>query len=177
MSTGTRIIPERIIDWRAYKGGKDLLGSVDVELPKVQYMAEAIKGAGIAGELETPTTGQVKSLKTKITFRTNDGNMVGLLDCAGHDLEFRAAIQEYDAAGGKREITSHRIVVRGFPTEGDFGKLEKGGAGGSSIELELIYFKYEIAGNTILEIDKLNYKCVINGTDTLSSVREALGLI
>jgi P2 family phage contractile tail tube protein len=177
MNFGTNIIPERIVGYRAYKNGKDLLGVVDVELPKIQYITDAIKGAGILGELETPTTGQTKALKVKITFRTNDADMIGLLDCAGQDLEFRSAIQKYDAAGGNRTYDPHRVVVRGFPSEGDFGKLESGAAGGSSVELELIYLKYEINGQTMLEIDKLNYKYVVNGTDTLAVVREALGLI
>lgn len=177
MNFGSNIIPERVVGYRAYKGGKDLIGVVDVELPKIQYITDSIKGAGILGELETPTTGQTKALKTKLTFRTNDADMIGLLDCSGQDLELRHAVQKYDAAGGKRGFEQHRVVLRGFPTEGDFGKLESGASGGSSVELELVYFKYEIDSAVKVEIDKLNYKCVINGTDTLAEVREALGLI
>lgn len=170
------ILPERIVGYRAYKNGTDMLGVVDVDLPKISYINETIKGAGILGELETPTTGQTKSLKTKITFRTNDGDMVGLLDCSGHDLEFRSAIQKYDQAKGLRSFDSHRIVIRGFPSEGELGKLEAGASGNSSVELECVYLKYVINEETVLEIDKLNYKFVVNGVDLLANVREALGL-
>lgn len=170
-------LPERVVGYRAYKNGKDLIGVADVELPKIQYITEAIKGAGILGELETPTTGQTKSLKARITFRTNDTDMINLLDCAGHDLEFRSAIQKYDQSTGARSFDSHRIVIRGFPSEGELGKLESGASGNSSIELECVYLKYVINDVTVLEIDKLNYKFVVNGNDSLSPVREALGLI
>jgi P2 family phage contractile tail tube protein len=175
--TAINTLPERIVGYRAYKNGKDLLGVVDVELPKIQYLTEAIKGAGILGELETPTTGQTKALKVKITFRTNDTDMIGLLDCSGQDLEFRSAIQKYDSSSGSRSFDAHRVVVRGFPSEGELGKLESGAAGGSSVELECVYLKYVMQGVTVLEIDKLNYKYVVNGNDTLSAVREALGLL
>ena len=169
-------LPERITAYRAYKNAKELLGVVDVELPKVSYITETLKGAGILGEIETPSVGQTKPLKVKINFRTPEADMIGLLDCAGHDLEFRSAIQKYDAAGGSRSFDVDRVVVRGFPSEGELPKLESNG-GSSSIELDCVYLKYEKNGSTLLEIDKLNYKFVVNGNDSLATIREALGLI
>jgi P2 family phage contractile tail tube protein len=174
---GINTIPERIVGHRVYRNGKDLLGVADVELPKIQYITETLKGAGILGELETPTTGQTKALKTKINFRTTTPDMISLLDCSGHDLEFRAAIQKYDVSSGGRSFNADRIVIRGFPSEGELGKFESGASGNSSVELECVYLKYVINDVTVLEIDKLNYKYVVNGVDSLSVVREALGLL
>lgn len=174
--SGVNLIPERIVDYRAYKDGSTLLGTVDVDLPKIQYMNEAIKGAGILGELETPTVGMTKSLKTKITFRTTTAAMISLLECVGHSLEFRSAVQKTNASG-ETAVESQRIVVRGFPSEGELGKLDKGASGGSSIELECIYLKYVINDTTVLEIDKLNYVFIVGGTDILSDVKTALGII
>jgi uncharacterized protein len=170
------MIPERIVDYRVYKNGSTLLGVADVELPKIQYVTEAIKGAGILGELETPTVGATKSLKAKITFRTTTSDMISLLDCAGHSLEFRSAIQKTDA-DGDRGIDTHRIVIRGFPSEGELGKLEAGASGNSSIELECVYLKYVISDSTVLEIDKLNYVYKVSGTDLLSTIKTALGIV
>jgi len=177
MTASINPIPERIHDYRVYKSGSTFLGTADVELPKVQYNTESVKGAGILGELETPTIGQTKSLKTKINFRTTTSEMISLLDCVGHDLEFRSAIQKYDVSSGKRGIDGHRIVIRGFPTEGELGKLEQNGANNSSIELECVYLKYVINDTTVLEIDKLNYVYKVSGTDLLSDVKTALGII
>lgn len=176
MNVGTNTLPERITAYRAYKNGKDLLGVADVELPKVQYITEAIKGAGILGEIETPSVGQTKPLKVKISFRTPEADMINLADCVGHDLEFRSAIQKFDAGNGSRSFDTDRVVVRGFPSEMELPKLESGG-GASSIELDCVYLKYEKNGTTMLEIDKLNYKFVVNGNDSLATIREALGLI
>lgn len=177
MGSNINAIPERIVGYRAYKSGSELLGVADVELPKVQYITDAIKGAGILGELETPTMGQTKSLKAKINFRTTTLGMLSLLECVGHDIEFRSAVQKYDVSAGSRSLDAARIVIRGFPSQADLEKLESGGANSSSVELECVYFKYVLNDTTVLEIDKLNYKYVVNGNDSLSLVREALGII
>ena len=174
MSVNT--IPERIIDYRVYKSGNTLLGTADIELPKVQFMTESLKGAGILGELETPTVGMTKSLKTKITFRTTTTDMISLLDCAGHELEFRSAVQKINSSG-ERSLDSSRVVIRGFPSEGELGKLDKGASGNSTIELECVYLKYVINDTTVLEIDKLNYVYKVSGTDLLSDLKTALGIV
>jgi len=171
------VMPERITGYRAYQDGVDLLGVVDVELPKIQLLSETLKGAGILGEIETPTVGQTKPLKVKINFRTTNKPMLKLLECTGHNLEFREAVQKYDLAAGKRSYDKIRVVVNGFPSEGELEKLESNGANSSSIELNCVYLKYVINDETVLEIDKINYKYVVNGNDSLSIVREALGLI
>jgi len=169
-------IPERLVDFRVYSNGSTLLGVADVELPKVQFQTAQLKGAGILGELETPTVGMTKSLKTKITFRTTTSAMVSLLDCAGHSLEFRGVVQKCDASGN-RGYESCRVVVRGFPSEGELGKMDKGASGNSSIELECAYLKYVISDSTVLEIDKLNYIFKVGGTDLLSTIKTALGIV
>lgn len=175
-NTAINTLPERITAYRAYKNGKDLMGVVDVELPKVAYLTETLKGAGILGEMETPSVGQTKPLEVKITFRTPETDMINLMDCVGHDIEFRSAIQKFDAASGSRSFDQDRVIIRGFPSETELPKLESGG-GSSSISLNCVYLKYEKNGVTLLEIDKLNYKFVVNGNDSLATIREALGLI
>jgi len=171
------VLPERIVGYRAYQDGGELLGVVDVELPKISLQGETIKGAGILGEMETPTIGYTKGLKLKINFRTTNSPMINLMECVGHNLEFREAVQKYDTSTGRRSYDQIRIVVRGFPSEMELEKLESNGANSSSIELNLVYLKYVFNDTTALEIDKINYKYVVNGNDTLSKVRDILGLL
>jgi len=170
------VLPERIVDYRVYLSGTTLLGVADVELPKIQFQTEPLKGAGILGELDTPTVGMTKSLKAKINFRTTTAAMVSLLDCVGHDLEFRSVAQKVDASGS-RSYDSSRIVVRGFTSDGELGKLTQGASGNSTIELECVYLKYVINDSTVLEIDKLNYIFKVSGTDLLSTIKTALGIV
>jgi hypothetical protein len=43
-------------------------------------------------------------------------------------------------------------------------------------EFEVTYLKVSVDGKEIVEIDKYNYICRINGKDYLKEVRQALGL-
>ena len=42
-------------------------------------------------------------------------------------------------------------------------------------EFELTYLKMSINGEDVLEIDKINFICMIKGTDYLQTVRSQLG--
>mgnify|MGYP000054889826 FL=1 len=45
----------------------------------------------------------------------------------------------------------------------NYGRLKKGSFGNPSITKELTYYKDEIAGEVVTEIDKFNGKAVIGG--------------
>ena len=56
------------------------------------------------------------------------------------------------------------------------GSLQPGAATDSEQEFEVIYIKLFVDGDEVLEIDKYNFVCRINGNDLLASVRSDLGL-
>ena len=56
------------------------------------------------------------------------------------------------------------------------GKFDMGTTTGTANTLETSYIKVTIDGKPMVEIDKYNYVCVINGVDYLKGSREALGL-
>ena len=41
-------VPEKLINYKVYLDGSDMVGLADVELPNFEAMTETIKGAGIA---------------------------------------------------------------------------------------------------------------------------------
>lgn len=56
----------------------------------------------------------------------------------------------------------------------NYGKLKKGGYGNPSIKKEVIYYKEEIDGEVITEIDKFNGKCIINGTNIMQDIENLI---
>ena len=44
----------------------------------------------------------------------------------------------------------------------------------SEVELEIIYIKIQINNKTKLELDKLNFKFVLNGKDMLKKIRKQI---
>lgn len=171
------VIPERLNDFRVYlDGSTDLFGIADIELPSFEALTETVSGAGIAGEYESPTLGHFGSMKLTLNWRTVTKDLLRLLRQRAQRLDCRGAFQEYDAASGSHHIRQVRVVVQGLPTTVSPGSFEKNAASDGSTEIEVLYIKIDIDGSTIVELDKLNYKFVVDGVDYLSNVRRALGI-
>ena len=64
---GSNQIPERLINFRVYLDGSDLLGVASVELPSLESMSDTVSGAGIAGEVESPILGHFGSMTVTLT--------------------------------------------------------------------------------------------------------------
>lgn len=170
-------VPERLNDFRVYLDGTNtLLGVVDITLPALQSLTETVSGAGIAGEYESPTLGHFQSMKLGLNFRVITSEQVKLARQEAKRLDCRGAVQFYDAASGKYQVKPVRVVVQGPPTNTEFGKMQKNAASDGSGEIEVLYLKLLIDGKTAIEIDKLNYVCIIDGVDYLKEVKDALGI-
>ncbi|TEB13363.1 phage major tail tube protein [Pelotomaculum propionicicum] len=169
-------VPEKLINFRVYEGGADLIGIADVELPSIEALSETVKGAGIAGEVDSPVLGHFGSMSVKINWRTVTKPTVSLAQQKGHSLDLRGAIQVLNAGKGEYKVVPLKVVVRGIPKKTELGKMDVGAKTDSSNELEVVYIKVLLDGKKLLEIDKYNYICVINGEDYLADVRDALGI-
>ena len=169
-------IPEKLINFRAYENGDDLLGVADVTLPSLQAMTETIKGAGLAGEIDSPVLGHYSSIETQLTWRSVYKNNLKLAAPKGLTLDLRGAVQVRDSESGNFVVLPVKVVVRGVPKNLELGKFDVGVATGTTTTLEVDYIKVTVDGSDVLELDKYNYICKIDGTDYLSEVREALGL-
>ena len=154
------------------ESGEIEVGVADITLP----MSDTVSGAGIAGEIETPTMGQLSSMEFGINWRTINKSLIKLAAPNFHSLEFRGAQQVLDKEHEELTIEDVRVVVRGLPKETDLGKGQTAAKTDSSTTLECTYLKVDIAGDTVVEIDKLNGICNIDGTDYWSAIRKALGL-
>lgn len=171
------MITQKMINYRVYDNGNDLLGMADVQLPSIEYLSESIKGAGIAGEFDAPTMGHFAPMALTINWRTIDKEQLALSGISGKKLDLRAAIQAYNASTGEYVIKALRVVVIGTPKKADLGKLVVAGTSDASTELSVSYLKVELDGVKLIEIDIFNYIGFIDGKDWLADVKKALGLI
>lgn len=170
-------VPEKVISYRVFRDGVDLVGVADVELPDLDAMTDKIKGAGIAGEVDSPVLGHYGSMRVKITWRTLVKPIAWLSRQEVHAIDFRAASQVHDAASGTIKAVPIRVAIRATPTKTGLGKLDVGAQTGSTNELEVSYIKVTVDNVDIIEIDKYNYVAKIDGVDVLEGVRAALGLV
>lgn len=169
-------VPEKLVSFRVYENGDDLLGIADVTLPTLQAMSETIKGAGLAGEIDSPVIGHYSSMEVQLSWRSIYKNILKLAAPRSFNFDLRGAAQVKDSESGNI-VTQHiKIVVRGVPKNLELGKFDVGVATGTTTTLEVDYIKISVDNSDVLELDKYNYICKIDGTDYLSEVREALGL-
>lgn len=172
------MINEKLINFRVYKeGGSEVIGIATVDLPELNGMTEDVSGAGIAGQLSTPTLGHFESMKLTLNFRTLTTDMIVIAQQRGQAIECRGSIQAYDPATSSYKTVGMRVVGRGVPVAFKPGKLEATKMMDASLEIELHYFKLAMGGVELIEIDKYNFISKVAGDDILASVRQDLGLI
>lgn len=169
-------VPEKLINFRVYQDGDDLIGIADVTLPTLESMTETVKGAGIAGEIDSPVLGHYSSMELELNWRTIEDTNVLLASPKGVQLDLRGAQQVYDSSAATYVVVPVKVVVSGVPKSTELGKLDVGTTSDTKNTIEVNYIKITIDGSEVLEVDKFNYICSIGGTDYLSEVREALGL-
>ncbi|MDD3534241.1 MAG: phage major tail tube protein, partial [Candidatus Cloacimonetes bacterium] len=163
-------------NFRVFKDGADQLGISDIELPSLEYMTETISGAGVSGEIDAPVMGQFASMGVTLNWRTVTKSQLQLLAPGAHHLDCRGAIQLHDAGSGEMRPAACKVVIRGRTKTAELGKFEAATTMDASSELEVEYLKLTLDGETVIELDKLNYICNIGGTDYMAGIRAALGL-
>jgi P2 family phage contractile tail tube protein len=171
------LVPERLVNFRCYggTGALEFLGMTDVELPKFDAMTEKIMGAGIAGEYDSPVLGHFGSQTAKLKWRTMTPAASGLLAPVQHALSIRGSIQIQDPMLGVLLTQAIVVEVRGQMKTFGPGKLEPGKPMETESEIECAVVRISIAGVPVVELDKFNFRYVVNGVDYLAGPRVDMG--
>lgn len=173
MASIGNMVPELINAYNVYLSGRLLGVSGEVELPELEALTETIEAAGVLGEIETPATGHFGSAKVKIPFAILHEDVFKLVDTTkALELTLRGSEQFMDRKTGNTEDIPVKIVIRGKATTNTLGTLAKGKKGEPEIEIETLYIKVDVNNSTVLELDKLNFKYLVNGTDLMAKIRK-----
>lgn len=173
MSSIGNMVPELINAYNVYLSGRLLGVSGEVELPELEAMTETIEAAGILGEIETPATGHFSSTTVKIPFAILHEDVFKLMDTTkALELTLRGSEQFMDRKTGNTEDIPVKIVIRGKAKTNTLGNFSKGKKGEPEIEIETLYIKVDVNNSTVLELDKLNFKYVVNGKDLMAKIRK-----
>lgn len=168
--------PDKTINYNVYDDGESLLGTATVELPELAYVADTLSGAGLAGEIETPVLGHMQAMQVTLNWNTIEVSTLTMLANRSRTLTLRSAQQKLDTSAGHLVSVPVKITLKTLPKSVSLGNLEMGAKTDSTSVLEVTYIKIDIDNETVLEIDKPNYICSIDGEDLLSEVRSNLGL-
>ena len=64
------LIPEKSINFSVYLEGRDLLGMAEGTIPALEAMTSEVKGAGIAGTVDSIVLGHFNSTTLNLKWRT-----------------------------------------------------------------------------------------------------------
>ena len=169
-------ISERLINFRVYNAGNDLLGVATVELPEIEFMSETVSGAGVAGEVESPTLGQIGAMSVTFSWRTIEKAAMVLNRQEAHSVEVRGSQQTYDAANGTYKTVPVRASMRIVPKTVSLGSFEPGATTDTEQEFAVLRLMLYVDGIEMVAVDQYNYICRFAGKDVLDSVRKDLGI-
>lgn len=168
--------PASTVYARLYLEGAKVPSVVTVTLPDLTQMVEEFTAMGIAGAVNAPKVGHFEPMEMTIQPRSYVTEIETQLRYNERTtVELRAAIAEHDAAGG---AVSHfpRIinatVIRKSRTSDE---AEQGREEGPEYVCDVLYYREELRGQLIHEIDPLNLIAVHNGNDLLADVRAIIG--
>jgi P2 family phage contractile tail tube protein len=171
----SKLIPDKINNFNVYfetaSDANKLIGVTDEQtLPNLQSMSESINLAGMAGEVDSPTVGQFQSAEFTITFSNIAKSSLEIAARDNVPLILRSAQEFIDPENSGKSFKQRTITVRGMTKAINFGTLKKGGYGKPSITKELYYYKDEIDGEVVAEVDKFNGKVIMAGQDLTKDI-------
>lgn len=171
MALDQNVIPEKIVNFNVYTNGEKHIGmGEELELPPSKMKSSTLAGAGIGGEIDSPTMGQFESMEQELKYNALYSTATTLLKPGEvTEITLRGAQQVLNRNGGFT-YKSMRVVERGMVKEFTPGTVKKGEPTNTSVKLEILSIKIEVDGETVWEVDKLNEKFVVNGEDMMAPI-------
>ena len=168
-------IDELVVNFAVYEDANEYLGMAEATLPDLEYLAEEMSGAGVAGNVEEIIIGHLSAMTTTLNFRTVCKAAVRLLEPRTHKLDLRVAQQQMNNRTSETTITGVKHIMRVKPKKTALGKVAAASTADVSGEYATQYYAMYMDGEKVTEVDPLNFICIINGYDYLADVRKALG--
>ena len=167
------MIPQTLFNTNMFVDGQSLQGDVpSLSLPKLTVKTEEYRGGG----MDAPVGMDMGLEKLEASFTTNGVRKevlkyFGAFDQTGFSASFRGAFK-----GQKGATTGVVATLRGGLREVDPGEWSAGSKAEFKYAVDVTYYKLEIDGRVMFEIDPINSVRVIDGVDQLADVRSILGL-
>lgn len=161
-------------DYNVYNDKNKLIGiGEELSLPSITFLTSTLNGAGFGGEIELPSPGRTSNIEQEVPFNMMDEETVSLIKVGNVTaLTVRGANEKVNPETGKLDWSGMSVSMRGYVSEINLGTAKRADKMDSSVKMSLIYIKYVANDKILLEIDKLNGKCIINGVDMTGDYKQ-----
>lgn len=162
--------PKYIRNFNVFVDGVSYFGkATEGKLPDVKIQTAAHRGAGMDGPVGIDMG--MEGMTTTASFAEWDPVLLKKIGTQQR-LVFRPAARGEDSF----EATPIIATISGLVTAQELPDVKPGENSVLKVSIDTRYYKLEIDGATIWEIDLVNAKRIIGGTDQLASIRAAMGI-
>jgi len=166
------MLPFKLKNFRTFVDGDAYAGEVaEIALPKIATEGESYRGGGMLGAVKTDLG--LAELEQEETYGGIMPKIAAALGAPAADasmVRFVGAYQSDDNGA----VKAAELVVRGRIDELDPGTAAAGKDTEWKVKRSLVYVKWVVDGQVLVEIDILNMIYVVNGVDRMKEIRAAL---
>ncbi|WP_257835014.1 phage major tail tube protein [Burkholderia glumae] len=167
------MVPETLYNCNVFVDGRRYAGrATSMTPPKLKLKTDDFRAAGMDAAVKVDQG--MEAMEASFAMSTIEYDVLrffGLVDEGAFNGVFRASFK--DRAG---KVKAAAVYLRGMLYEVDSGEWKPGDKVDAKYTVSCDYYKLEIDGAVVHEIDVFACKRVINGVDQLVDVRRALGM-
>ena len=167
------MIPETLYNCNTFVDGRSYAGrATSMTPPKLKLKTDDFRAAGMDAAVKVDQG--MEALEASFAMATMEYDVLkffGLVDQGAFNGVFRAVFK--DRSGKSKSVV---VYLRGMLYEVDPGEWKPGDKVDAKFNVSCDYYKLEIDGAVVHEIDIFASKRVINGVDQLADVRKKLGM-
>ncbi len=167
---------KKLTNANVYFDGASYLGKVEeATLPNVAIKQADYKALGMHAILELPVGMDKMELKLKWSSIIPEAMKKVADGYTAWDFQVRSSLETYES-GGRTAEESYVAYFKGMPKNIPGGAFKQHESVEAETDFSISYYKLEIGGETIYEIDVLNNLYIVNGDDRLATNRANLGI-
>ncbi|AOI94850.1 phage major tail tube protein [Burkholderia sp. LA-2-3-30-S1-D2] len=167
------MIPETLYNCNTFVDGRSYAGrATSMTPPKLKLKTDDFRAAGMDAAVKVDQG--MEPLEASFAMATMEYDVLkffGLVDQGAFNGVFRAVFK--DRSGNSKSVV---VYLRGMLYEVDPGEWKPGDKVDAKFNVSCDYYKLEIDGAVVHEIDIFACKRVINGVDQLADIRKKLGM-
>lgn len=167
------IMSGTVLAHRFFDNDEEVADNVSCQLPSLEFATGEVKGAGVLGTLDMPSSGQLNAMTFSASMRSINKSAINVSSPGVHNIELRFSKDQFTGDGQSVPIGT-KIFVKGVFKKFDPGKVEDGATMDGTIEYEVLRYRIVIDGDEVLLIDKINYIYKVNGIDYMEKIKAAL---
>ncbi len=142
-------------------------------IPDVSFADGEVSGAGILGTVNIPDIFSIEAMEAAVTTKSFSDGVLAAINPEGVNIRHNWAVDNI-SGNNNGSYTSYTATIKGRPKNIPGGDTKKGEAMELTTNIACSYYKLSMNGRVIHEIDPLNGKLIIDGTDYAKKLNIAL---